>query len=125
MGDDGNVERLGQFIREQRKRANLSLRDLAARASVSNPYLSQIERGLHEPSVRVLKSIAVALKIPAVTLLAEAGLVDEADWPNTAPATEIAIISDSELSEDQQADLLMRYRKYRTANATSVGASAD
>src|ERR1700730_1157227 len=67
---------LGNFIRSQRRLANLSLRDLAERTAVSNPYLSQIERGLHEPSVRVLKAIAGALDLSAETLLAQAGLLD-------------------------------------------------
>ncbi len=69
-------EALGAFIRSQRKMANLSLRQLADLTSLSNPYLSQVERGLHEPSVRVLKAISVALNVSAETLLAEAGLVD-------------------------------------------------
>src|SRR5919201_4856731 len=69
-------EALGAFIREQRKRANLSLRQLAELTSLSNPYLSQIERGLHQPSVRVLKAISDALNVSAETLLAQAGLID-------------------------------------------------
>src|SRR5258708_29541685 len=64
------VAALGEFIKSQRTLANLSLRELAARTEISNPYLSQIERGLHEPSVRVLKSIAKALNVSAETLLA-------------------------------------------------------
>lgn len=117
MPPDGNLERLGNFIREQRQRADLSLRELAARTSVSNPYLSQIERGLHEPSVRILRSIAVALKIPAATLLAEAGLLEDTDeLPRIAPATEIAIAADPELTEAQRAELLARYKEFRVAN---------
>ena len=69
-------EALGAFIRSQRKMANLSLRQLADLTSLSNPYLSQVERGLHEPSVRVLKAISDALNVSAETLLAQAGLVD-------------------------------------------------
>ncbi len=61
----GNLKALGDYIRQQRQLANLSLRDLAARTNVSNPYLSQIERGLHEPSVRVLRAIATALNVSA------------------------------------------------------------
>src|SRR3989449_7569144 len=67
---------LGELIRSQRTLANLSLRQLAERTNVSNPYLSQIERGLHEPSVRVLKSIAKALNVSAETLLAQAGMLE-------------------------------------------------
>ena len=70
------VEALGAFIRSQRKLANLSLRQMAELTSLSNPYLSQIERGLHQPSVRVLKLIADALDVSAEALLAQAGLVD-------------------------------------------------
>ena len=70
------TEALGAFIRSQRKLANLSLRQLAELTSLSNPYLSQIERGLHQPSVRVLKLLSNALNISAETLLAEAGLLD-------------------------------------------------
>ena len=69
-------EALGAFIREQRKRANLSLRQLAELTSLSNPYLSQVERGLHQPSVRVLKAISDALNVSAETLMAQAGLID-------------------------------------------------
>ncbi len=65
-----HVEALGEFIRTQRQLAKLSLRDVAQRARVSNPYLSQVERGLHEPSVRVLAAIAAALDISTETLLA-------------------------------------------------------
>ena len=69
-------EALGAFIRIQRKRAKPSLRQLADLTSLSNPYLSQVERGLHEPSVRVLKAISGALNLSAETLLAKAGLID-------------------------------------------------
>src|SRR5919197_6631784 len=96
-------EALGDFIRSQRRLANLSLRDLADKTNISNPYLSQLERGLHEPSVRVLKSIAQALNLSAETLLAQAGLledvaVDVAD----APDTEAAIRADTKLTDPQK-----------------------
>ena len=70
------LEALGELIRKQRQQAELTLRDLAERANVSNPYLSQIERGLHEPSVRVLKAIAGALNLSAEQLLVQAGVLD-------------------------------------------------
>jgi transcriptional regulator with XRE-family HTH domain len=70
------MEALGSFIRTQRKLADLSLRELAEMTEVSNPYLSQLERGLHQPSVRVLKSIADALNVSAETLLVQAGLLE-------------------------------------------------
>src|SRR5437764_2971425 len=83
-------EALGAFIREQRKLANLSLRQLAELTSLSNPYLSQVERGLHQPSVRVLKAISGALNVSAETLMTHAGLIDAiaGDPPETTEATE-------------------------------------
>jgi transcriptional regulator with XRE-family HTH domain len=111
-------EALGAFIRSQRKMANLSLRQLADLTSLSNPYLSQVERGLHEPSVRVLKAISDALNVSAETLLAQAGLVDavagrSADAAAETPEedrTEDAIAADKRLSDDQRAALLAVYR---------------
>ena len=79
-------EALGAFIRTQRQMANLSLRQLADLTSLSNPYLSQVERGLHEPSVRVLKAISDALNVSAETLLAQAGLVDAVTGENAGRA---------------------------------------
>ncbi len=111
-------EALGAFIREQRKRANLSLRQLAELTNLSNPYLSQIERGLHQPSVRVLKAISDALNLSAETLLAQAGLIDamaarvpgEAEAQPRPPLTEEAIRADERLSEDQKSALIAVYR---------------
>jgi transcriptional regulator with XRE-family HTH domain len=113
------LEGLGAFIRSQRRLANLSLRQLAERTNVSNPYLSQIERGLHEPSVRVLRSIARALNLSAETLLAQAGLLDDdAGEDETAPGplidTETAIRADPFLSEGEKDALLTVYRTYRS-----------
>jgi transcriptional regulator with XRE-family HTH domain len=111
-------EALGAFIRTRRQMANLSLRQLAELTSLSNPYLSQVERGLHEPSVRVLKAISDALNLSAETLLAQAGLVD-AVAGGTADAagetdqeerTEDAIAADKRLSDDQKAALIAVYR---------------
>ena len=79
MAVEGRAERrqtLGSFIRTQRRLAALSLRQLASMTSVSNAYLSQVERGLHQPSVRVLKALSGALNVSAETLLAQAGLID-------------------------------------------------
>jgi transcriptional regulator with XRE-family HTH domain len=113
-------EALGAFIRQRRKRAGLSLRQLAELTSLSNPYLSQVERGLHQPSVRVLKAISDALNLSAETLLAEAGLIDamagsspdakRAAPGSAAPGTEDAIRADQRLSEDQKAALIAVYR---------------
>jgi len=112
-------EALGAFIREQRQRANLSLRQLAEKTSLSNPYLSQVERGLHQPSIRALRAISDALNLSAETLLAQAGLIDAlaGETPKaadagdeTVPETERAIRADPRLTEDQKAALLAVYR---------------
>ena len=107
---DDQLHALGAFIRAQRHLANLSLRQMSDLAHVSNPYLSQLERGLHEPSVRVLQSIARALNVSADTLLAQAGLAD--DEPAEAIDTEAAIRRDPRLSDDQKQALLTVYRSY-------------
>jgi transcriptional regulator with XRE-family HTH domain len=120
---NAQMEALGAFIRSQRKLANLSLRQLAELTTLSNPYLSQIERGLHQPSVRVLKLISGALNVSAETLLAQAGLLDsaagsraaaEGDEPTAPPAesaesVESAISGDPRLAEEQKAALLAVY----------------
>src|ERR1041384_3839341 len=109
---DDQLHALGAFIRAQRQLANLSLRQMADLAHVSNPYLSQLERGLHEPSVRVLQSVARALNISAETLLAHAG-IDEADGDDAAhPDTEAAIRADDRLTDEQKQALLSVYRSY-------------
>ena len=111
-------EALGAFIRTQRRMANLSLRQLAELTHLSNPYLSQIERGLHQPSVRVLKQISDALNVSAETLMAQAGLIDkvaavqagdEPDAPKPPP-TEDAIRADERLGDEQKAALIAVYR---------------
>ena len=115
-------EALGAFIREQRKRANLSLRQLAELTSLSNPYLSQVERGLHQPSVRVLKAISDALNLSAETMLAQAGLIDamaatapdgtadKTAEPKDLADTEDAIRADPRLGDEQKAALIAVYR---------------
>jgi transcriptional regulator with XRE-family HTH domain len=118
---DAQREVLGAFIRDQRKKANLSLRQLAELTSLSNPYLSQVERGLHQPSVRVLKAISGALNLSAETLMAQAGLIDAIASPDkngadqtdpSAPPlpTEDAIRADPRLADDQKAALIAVYR---------------
>jgi len=106
---------LGTFIRAQRQMANLSLRQLSALTDVSNPYLSQVERGLHEPSVRVLRSIADALNVSAETLFEHAGLITVTDKLDDE-ATENAIRDDRRLTEPQRRALLSVYRSYVEAN---------
>src|SRR3979411_1467990 len=114
----GALEMLGSFTRNQRRMANLSLRDLAARTDVSNPYLSQIERGLHEPSVRVLKAIADALNLSAETLLAQAGLLEgeRTGRANGGGSTEAAIRADTHLTDGQKQALLTVYESYLADN---------
>jgi transcriptional regulator with XRE-family HTH domain len=120
---DTQREALGAFIRSQRKLANLSLRQLAEMTSLSNPYLSQVERGLHQPSVRVLRLISDALNVSAETLLTQAGLLD-GSRPGAAPAdpagaglpsvpgpdAEAAILADQRLTDEQKNALITVYR---------------
>lgn len=114
------LDDLGAYIREQRKLAQLSLRELAEIAQVSNPYLSQLERGLHEPSVRVLRSIANALNLSAESMLEHAGFLDGTDGVVAGRAdTEEALRSDPNLSPEQKDALLSVYRTYRRANEAS------
>jgi transcriptional regulator with XRE-family HTH domain len=110
------LEQLGRIIREQRTLAEMSLRELAARANVSNPYLSQIERGLHEPSVRVVHAIAYALNMSAEALMAQAGWIDRAINSESAPSVVHAVRADQHLTKDQKAALLAVYRSYMDAN---------
>jgi transcriptional regulator with XRE-family HTH domain len=119
-----NANLLGPFIRAQRQMANLSLRELSAMTEVSNPYLSQIERGLSEPSARVLKSIAQALNISAEALFAQAGLMSESVQADD-DATESALRMDPRLTEPQKRALLAVYRSYLAANGheTADGAA--
>ena len=117
---DDQLHALGSFIRAQRQLANLSLRQMADLAHVSNPYLSQLERGLHEPSVRVLQSIARALNVSAETLLAHAGIDDESADGAALPNTESAIRADDRLSDDQKQALLTVYRSYVQTNASAT-----
>ena len=108
---------LGAFIRNRRKLARLSLRQLAETTSLSNAYLSQLERGLHLPSVRVLKLLSEALNVSAETLLAQAGLLDlpsgdgaaAADGPPASPV-ESAISAEERLADEQKAALIAVYR---------------
>jgi transcriptional regulator with XRE-family HTH domain len=113
--EDDPRRMLGEFIRAQRQLANLSLRQLSALTEVSNPYLSQLERGLHEPSLRVLKSIADALNVSAETLFEQVGLVPASERPDD-DATENAILADPRLTEAQRHALLSVYRSFAETN---------
>jgi transcriptional regulator with XRE-family HTH domain len=114
------LEALGALIRVQRTTAGLSLRELAERTGVSNAYLSQIERGLHEPSISVLGAIAAALDVPLETLLERAGLLDPGrGGPALVHDTEAAILGDPALSEPQRVALLSIYRSFVPARRRS------
>jgi transcriptional regulator with XRE-family HTH domain len=108
------LEALGALMRAQRMSADLSLRELAERTNVSNAYLSELERGLHEPSLRVLRAIASALGMPLELMLASAGVLEDAegDRPADVRETEAAILRDRELSEPQRTALLSVYRSF-------------
>jgi transcriptional regulator with XRE-family HTH domain len=107
------VGSLGEFLQEQRRSAQLSLRQLADQAGVSNPYLSQIERGLRRPSAEVLQQIAKALRISAEALYVRAGLLDH---PSSDHTVEDAVLADSMLSERQKRVLLDVYETFRREN---------
>ena len=112
----GAVRDVGRYIREQRHQAELSLRKLASQAGVSNPYLSQVERGLRQPSARILKDIAKALRISAETLYVRAGILDEDD-ETTAGDLAAAILRDPHLTERQKQVLIDVYRSFRAGAA--------
>src|SRR4051812_35420169 len=113
---------VGEFIREQRNAARVSLRELARTAGVSNPYLSQVERGLRKPSAEILAAIARGLKISAETLYEQAGILDRRDGH---PDTVAAIRADPSLSERHKAVLLELYETYVREHATSVSTPTD
>lgn len=101
---------LGEFLQEQRQHAQLSLRQLADRAGVSNPYLSQIERGLRKPSAEVLQQIAKALRISAEALYVRAGLLEQPEGDGTV---EDAVLADPVLTDRQKRVLLELYQTFR------------
>ena len=106
------VESLGDYLRERRVAAELSLRQLAEQAGVSNPYLSQIERGLRRPSAEVLQQLAKALRISAEQLYVQAGILSPDD--GQVRSVELAILGDPVLSERQKQSLLDVYQSFRT-----------
>jgi transcriptional regulator with XRE-family HTH domain len=111
------MRELGEYIREQRRIAEISVRQLARLAGVSNPYLSQIERGLRRPSAEILQQIAKALHISAEALYVQAGILDEHHGDTDVPG---AIIRDGAITERQKQVLLEIYSSFRTENAESV-----
>ncbi len=111
---------LGEFIREQRRSARLSLRKLSDQAGISNPYLSQIERGLRKPSAEILQAIAKALRISAETLYVRAGILDaERDVDLVGE-----ILKDPALSERQKQVLIDLYRSFTDADDREESAAA-
>jgi transcriptional regulator with XRE-family HTH domain len=108
-----DVRNLGDYIREQRSTAEISLRQLATLAGVSNPYLSQIERGLRKPSAEILQQIAKALRISAEALYVQAGILEERYGDTDVPGS---ILSDAHLEERQKHVLLEIYEAYRREN---------
>lgn len=113
---DESASPFGAYLRSQRKMAKLTLRELSKLTDISNPYLSQIERGLHKPSVAVITSIANALNLSAETLLAQAAGLGGDVVDDAYMATELAIRNDPGLTTDQKQALLTVYRSYVEAN---------
>jgi transcriptional regulator with XRE-family HTH domain len=121
---DVQMEAFGSFIRSQRKLANLTLRQLAELTSLSNPYLSELERGMHQPSVRVLKQLSDALNLSAEMLLAEAGLLNPDRENGSNSGTELsgvehAIKTDATLDDSQKAALLAVYQSMTRSQPTA------
>ena len=117
------VESLGEYLKEQRLASKLSLRQLSEQAGVSNPYLSQIERGLRKPSADVLQQIAKALRISAEQLYIRAGILDP-DEAGTSSVVQ-AVLADARLTERQKQSLLDVYSSFLALNGPSDGEQAE
>jgi transcriptional regulator with XRE-family HTH domain len=123
---DARPDMLGAYIRAQRQMADLSLRQLSAQSKVSNAYLSQVERGLHQPSVSVLRAIAQALNLSAETLLAQAGLFDPTETTTaTRKDVEAAIDADPDLTQENKQVLLGVYRSLKQSNKNPGGGTSE
>lgn len=118
MAVDKRLADVGNFIRQQRELAQQSIRDLAKVAGVSNPYLSQIERGLRKPSAEILQQLARAMKISAESLYERAGILDPSDEPR--PGVVDAVSSDERLTIEQKQTLLSVYRSFVGEEPNSV-----
>ena len=116
------IRNLGDYIREQRQSSSISLRQLARLAGVSNPYLSQIERGLRKPSAEILQQIAKALRISAEALYVQAGILEERDADTDVPG---AILRDEWITERQKQVLLEIYDSFRRENDTRPAPDED
>lgn len=112
MNNRDMVKNLGEFIRTQRELANLSLRQLADLAKVSNPYLSQVERGLYKPSAEVLKQLAQALHLSAESFFTQAGLLDDDVRKKVSDQVESSIKLDPRLTTEQKETLMRVYRGF-------------
>jgi transcriptional regulator with XRE-family HTH domain len=108
---------LGEFIASQRRAAELTLRQLAEQTGVSNPYLSQIERGLRRPSAEVLQQLAKALRVSAESLYVRAGILDPDDHPTTS--VEMAVLADAAITERQKRVLIDVYSSFVKENEAS------
>ncbi len=119
------IESFGRYLRAQRQVADLSLRELATMTQLSNAYLSQLERGLHEPSLRVMASLAEAYGVPLETLLAQVGFAPDPAAGDGEPTsgTELAIRADPVLTDAQKDALLAVYRSY-ASEARAAGDDA-
>ena len=111
---------LGAFIRDQRRMARLSLRKLSELAGISNPYLSQIERGLRKPSAEILQAIARALRISADTLYVRAGILEAREG---SADLEAGILADTTISERQKQALIEMYRSFQRGGGANSSAS--
>ena len=117
-----SVNSIGEYIREQREQAKISMRQLAQNAGVSNPYLSQIERGLRKPSADILQQIAKGLRISAEALYVQAGILEDRQ-PDSGVRT--ALLADPELSERQKQVLIEIYESFRRENGITADGGAD
>ena len=117
-----DVRHLGDYIREQRAASDISLRQLAKLAGVSNPYLSQIERGLRKPSAEILQQIAKALRISAEALYVQAGILEQREGDGVVVD---AVLGDEGLTERQKQVLLEIYESFRKENAANAPAGED
>ena len=115
------VKSIGDYIREQREQARISVRQLAQQAGVSNPYLSQIERGLRKPSADILQQIAKGLRISAEALYVQAGILE--DRPADS-GVRSALLADPELSERQKQVLIEIYESFRKENTAAAETQA-
>ena len=117
-----SVSSIGEYIRQQREQAKISLRQLASAAGISNPYLSQVERGLRRPSAEILQQIAKGLRISAEALYVQAGILEDR---RPDAGVRAAVLADPELAERQKQVLLEIYESFRNENAVRANPVGD